>query len=91
MGEICNKRRKEEEELEKRVNRKLEEVFKAEDARIQSVVKEVKENIDSEDPEEVKELTHWKRRSAGKPARTSTQRKKKSSVSSRSSTREKGI
>ena len=54
---ICNKRRKEAEELEKRVNGKLEVVFKAEDARIQCVVKVVKEKIDSEDPEEVKELT----------------------------------
>ena len=57
LTEICNERMKEAEELEKRINGKLEEVFKAEDARIQSVVKMVKENIDSEDPEEVKELT----------------------------------
>ena len=32
LDEICNKRRKEGYELEKRVNGKLEEVFKAEDA-----------------------------------------------------------
>ena len=55
--EICNQRRKEGEELEKRINGRLEELFKAEDARIQSVVKVVKERINSEDPEEVKELT----------------------------------
>ena len=54
---ICNKTRKEGEELEKRVNGKLEEVFKAEDARIQIAVKVVKEKIDSGNPEEVKELT----------------------------------
>ena len=57
LTEICNQRRKEGDELEKRVNGKLEEVFNAEDARIQSVVKMIKENIDSEDLEEVKELT----------------------------------
>ena len=57
LMEICNKRRKEAEELEKRVNGRLEEIFKAEDARIQRVVKMVKERIDSDDPEEVKELT----------------------------------
>ena len=57
LGEICNKRRKEGDELEERINGKLEEVFNAEDARIQSVVKVIKENIDSEDPVEVKELT----------------------------------
>ena len=54
--ETCNERRKEAEELEKRVNGRLEEVFNAEDARIQSVVKIVKEKIDSEDPDKVKEL-----------------------------------
>ena len=57
LDEICKKRRWKSERLEKRINGKLEEIFKAEDARIQSVVKVVKENIDSEDPEEVKELT----------------------------------
>ena len=38
------------------INGKLEEAFKQEDARIQGVVKVVKERIGSEDPEEVKEL-----------------------------------
>ena len=56
LSEICKKRRGKSERLEKRINGKLEEVFKAEDARIQSVVKMIRENIDSEDPEEVKEL-----------------------------------
>ena len=57
LTEICNERRKEAEELEKRINEKLEEVFKAEDAHIQSAVKMIKENIVSEEPEEVKDLT----------------------------------
>ena len=56
FAELCNKRRKETEELETRINEKLEEVFNAEDARIQGVVKMIKVNIDSEDPEEVKKL-----------------------------------
>ena len=56
LSDICKKRKKEGEELETRINGKLEEVFKAEDARIQKVVKVVKDNIGSEDPEEVKEL-----------------------------------
>ena len=56
LGEICNQRRKEGEELEERVNGKLEEVFKAEDAGIQNVVKVVKERVNSEDPDEVKDL-----------------------------------
>ena len=61
LGEICNKRREEGDELEKRINGRLEEAFKAEDARIQSVVKIARERIDSEDPEEVKELArNWK-------------------------------
>ena len=54
---ICNGKMKEGEELETRINGKLEELFKAEDARIQSVVKAVKEKIGSKDPEEVEELT----------------------------------
>ena len=56
LDEICSRRRGKSVRLEKRINRKLEGVFKTEDARIQSVVKMVRENIDSEDPEEVKEL-----------------------------------
>ena len=57
LMKICSRRRGKSERLEKRINGKLEEVFEAEDARIQRVVKMIKENIDSEDPEEVKELT----------------------------------
>ena len=57
LMEICNGRGREAEELEKRVNGKLEELFKAEVARIQSFVKVVKEKIDSKDLGEVKELT----------------------------------
>ena len=56
LAEICSKTRKEAEELKGRINGKLEVVFKAEDARIQGVVKMIKEKSDSEDPEEVKEL-----------------------------------
>ena len=57
LTEICKKRQGKSVRLEKRVNGRLEEVFKAEDARIQIAVKMVKEKIDSEDPEEVNELT----------------------------------
>ena len=57
VAEICKGRRKEREELEKRINEKLEKLFEEEDARIQSVVKMVEERIDSEDPEKVKKLT----------------------------------
>ena len=57
LTEICNGRRKSAGELETRVNGELEEVFKQEDARIQEVVKVVKERINSKDPEEVKALT----------------------------------
>ena len=56
LTEICNVRKKEADDLGTRINGKLEDPFKAEDARIQSVVKMVKENICSEDPEKVKEL-----------------------------------
>ena len=44
LVEICNNRRKEGEELRNRVNGELEVAFSAEDARIQSVVKAVKED-----------------------------------------------
>ena len=54
---ICNKRRKEVVDLGNMTNEKLEVAFKQEDARIQSVVKMVKEKIGCRDPEEVKELT----------------------------------
>ena len=57
LTEICNGRRKSAGELETRVNGELEEVFKQEDARIQEVVKMIKEKIGNKDPEEVKELT----------------------------------
>ena len=43
--------------MEKRVNGRLKKVFKEEDARIQSVVKMDKENVDSENHDEVNELT----------------------------------
>ena len=55
MG-ICAKRRKEIEGIGQRINSELEGPFTQEDARIQEVVKLVKEKIDSKDPEEVKEL-----------------------------------
>ena len=45
LNEICNERKKEGEELETRINRKLEEVFKTEDALIQGIVKMVKERL----------------------------------------------
>ena len=57
LTEICNKKRKEGGELETRINGKLEELFKEEDARIQAVVKEVKEKIGSSNFEEAEELT----------------------------------
>ena len=44
LAEICDNRRKEAEELGNRINGELEVVFSAEDARIQSVVKAVKED-----------------------------------------------
>ena len=56
LTRICNERRNGAEEMKKRINGKLEEVFKTEDARIQEDVKEVKENIGSKDPEKAKEL-----------------------------------
>ena len=56
LVEICNKKRNEAGELGTRINGELEEVFKAEDTRIQEVVKVIKEKIDSKDPEEVEEL-----------------------------------
>ena len=57
LTEICAKRRNEAEELYSRINGELEDPFAQEDARIQEVVKVVKENIDSKDPEELKALT----------------------------------
>ena len=56
LDEIFKARKKEAKELEKRINGRLEDLFKTEDARIQRVVKVVKEKFDSEDLEEVKEL-----------------------------------
>ena len=57
LVEICAKRRKEIEEIGQRINSELEGPFTQEDARIQDVVKAVKERIGSKDPEEVKTLT----------------------------------
>ena len=57
LVKICAKRRKEIEEIGQRINSELEGPFTQEDARIQEVVKVVKEKVDSKDPEEVKELT----------------------------------
>ena len=59
LDEIRIERMKEADEMGERINGKLEIVFCAEDARLQSVVKEIKEIIDSENSEEVKELA-WK-------------------------------
>ena len=55
--EICAKRRKEIEGIGQRINSELEAPFTQEDARIQEVVKLVKEKIGSKDSEEVKALT----------------------------------
>ena len=63
LTKICNERRTEAEELGKRINGELEEHFKAEDARIQGVVKIVREKVNSEDHEEV-ELAVSKAKSA---------------------------
>ena len=56
LVEICAKRRKEIEGIGERINSELEGPFTQEDARIQEVVKLVKEKIGSKDPEEVKAL-----------------------------------
>ena len=56
LAEICNGRRKEAGALERRINGKLEEAFKQEDARVQEVVKLVRENVDCRNPAKVKEL-----------------------------------
>ena len=53
--EICNKRREEAEEMKKRVNGRLGELFTKEDARLQGVLKEVREKIGSDNPGEVRE------------------------------------
>ena len=57
LVEICAKRRKEIEEIGQRINSELEGPFTQEDARIQEVVKVIKEKINSKDPEEVEALT----------------------------------
>ena len=54
LAKVCNERRTEVEELGKRINEELEEHFNVEDARIQGVVKIVREKVNSEDPDEVK-------------------------------------
>ena len=56
LAEICAAMRKEAEELEKRINGKLEGLFKEEDARVQEVVKLVKEKMGTGSPEELKEI-----------------------------------
>ena len=56
LAEICGGKRREAEELERRVNGELEMLFTQEDERLQSVVKELKENLDGGSPEEVEEL-----------------------------------
>ena len=56
LTKICNERRTDAEELRKRINEELEEHFKAEDARIQGVVKIVREKVNSEEPEELERV-----------------------------------
>lgn len=53
--EICSRRRKEAEEMKKRVNESLEEFFSKEDARLQGALKEVREKMGSTNPKEVRE------------------------------------
>ena len=50
LTKICNERRTEAEELGKRINEELEELFNDEDARIQGVVKMMREKVNSEEP-----------------------------------------
>ena len=57
LDEIRDERKKEAGKLEERINRELEGLFNQDDNRVQDVVKVVKDNIISEDPEKVKELT----------------------------------
>ena len=54
---ICNKRREEAEDLKKRVNGKLEELFTSEDALVQGVLEEVRRTMGSDNPDQVKDLT----------------------------------
>ena len=49
LAEICNERRTKVEEMTNRINEKLAPVFAQEDERIQSVVKVVRENVDSDE------------------------------------------
>lgn len=49
LAEICNERRIKAEEIKKRINEKLDPLFTHEDKRMQSVVKVVRENINSHD------------------------------------------
>ena len=53
LAEICNERRCEAEELRKRVNNELEPLFTQEDARLQGVVKSLREKMDSEGSDEL--------------------------------------
>ena len=57
LAEVCSERRRKAEDLENGINERLEGLFKQEDARIQSVVKVVKESVgDDESPGGVDEL-----------------------------------
>lgn len=57
LNEVCTEMRGEAEKLEKRVNKRLEEVFLREDARIQEIVKVVKESSNSlANPDEMNSL-----------------------------------
>ena len=56
LAEVCNERRGGAKKLEKKVNERLEQLFTQEDARIQEVVKLVREKVDGGSPEEVEEM-----------------------------------
>ena len=56
LAEMCNETRKKAEELGKRVNGELETVYSQEDARIQSVVKLVREKMEDGSPEVLEEM-----------------------------------
>ena len=56
LVEICNKKRREADGLETRVNGELEELFSREDARLQEAVKILKKNMENENPTDAKKL-----------------------------------
>ena len=56
LAEVCSARRSDAEELEKKINTAMEPVFAAEDARIQGVVKPLRERAESGSAEEVSAL-----------------------------------